>query len=122
MKRLAFHSDQSVHTTHFQSLWKLFLLAGLLVVIDSTSVESFAKDKSAKMKDELQQVLAEEEEEEEEDAEVFEITIDSKAYYTTNETNGKIYAVDKDEEVGDEIGVFVNSKPKFYIVAPLKKT
>ncbi|MFO1041712.1 MAG: inverse autotransporter beta domain-containing protein [Planctomycetaceae bacterium] len=64
MKRLAFHSDQSVHTTRFQSLWKLFLLAGLLVVIDSISVESFAKDKSAKMKDELQQVLAEEEEEE----------------------------------------------------------
>ena len=55
----------------------------------------------------------EEEEEEEEESEVFEITISGKKYYTNNNVNGKIYSIDKDEEVGDEIGVFVNSKPKF---------
>jgi len=51
--------------------------------------------------------------EEEDSGEVFEITIAGKAYYTTNEKNGKIYAVDADEEVGDEIGAFVNGKPVF---------
>jgi len=56
----------------------------------------------------------EEEEEEEDDDEVFEIVIQGKSYYTTNEVSGKIYAIDKDDEVGDEIGVFVNSKPTFY--------
>ena len=50
---------------------------------------------------------------EEDSGEVFEITIAGKAYYTTNEKNGKIYAVDADEEVGDEIGAFVNGKPVF---------
>ena len=53
------------------------------------------------------------EEEEEEESEVFEITISGKKYYTNNEVNGKIYSIEKDEEVGDEIGVFVNSVAKF---------
>jgi hypothetical protein len=56
---------------------------------------------------------AEEQPGEEDSGEVFEITIAGKAYYTTNEKNGKIYAVDADEEVGDEIGAFVNGKPVF---------
>ena len=51
---------------------------------------------------------------EEEEGEVYEITIAGKTYYTTNGQNGKIYAVDADEEVGDEIGVFVNGKATFY--------
>jgi len=50
----------------------------------------------------------------EEDGEVYEITIAGKAYYTTNGQNGKIYAIDADEEVGDEIGVFVNGKATFH--------
>jgi len=51
----------------------------------------------------------------EEDAgEVYEITISGKSYYVTDEKNGKIYAIDKDEEVGDEIGEFKNGKPSFY--------
>ena len=57
---------------------------------------------------------AEEEEAEEEEAEVFEITIKGTAYYTTNEVNGVIYAVAANEEVGDEIGKFVDKKPVFY--------
>ena len=54
------------------------------------------------------------EDEEDEDGEVYEITIAGKAYYTTNGQNGKIYAIDADEEVGDEIGVFVNGKATFH--------
>jgi len=64
-----------------------------------------------------EEVVEEEQEEEvvEEDAgEVYEITISGKSYYVTDEKNGKIYAIDKDEEVGDEIGEFKNGKPCFY--------
>jgi hypothetical protein len=49
----------------------------------------------------------------ESDEEVFEVTIKGKAYYTTNATNGVIYAIENDESVGDEIGVFENGKAKF---------
>jgi hypothetical protein len=66
---------------------------------------------------------AEAEEEEEEavetekpsgdDEEVFEITIKGKSYYTNNETNGKIYSILEDEDVGPAIGQFVNGKAQF---------
>jgi hypothetical protein len=46
--------------------------------------------------------------------EVFEIQISGKAYYTTNEINGAIYAVDENEDVGDEVGKFKEGKPTFY--------
>ena len=67
--------------------------------------------------EEEEEVVEEEQEEEvvEEDAgEVYEITISGKSYYVTDERNGKIYAIDKDEEVGYEIGEFKNGKPCFY--------
>jgi len=60
----------------------------------------------------------EEEEEEEEEEEVFAITISGKSYYTTNKDNGKIYAIDAEEEIGDEIGEFKNGKAQFY--TPMK--
>jgi hypothetical protein len=56
----------------------------------------------------------EEAEEEEEAGEVYEVTIAGKQYYVTDEKNGKIYAVDKDEDVGDEIGEFKDGIPCFY--------
>jgi hypothetical protein len=55
----------------------------------------------------------EEEEAGESNEEVFEVTIKGKAYYTTNATNGIIYAIENDESVGDEIGVFENGKAIF---------
>jgi hypothetical protein len=55
----------------------------------------------------------EEEEAGESNEEVFEVTIKGKAYYTTNATNGIIYAIENDESVGDEIGVFDNGKAIF---------
>jgi len=73
--------------------------------------------------EEEQEAEAEEEEEEEEeepaaaqqddDTEVFEITIQGKAYYTNNETNGKIYSILTDEDVGPVVGSFVNGRAKF---------
>ena len=41
-------------------------------------------------------------------------TIGGLIHIIDSEVNGKIYEIDKDEEVGDEIGVFENSKPRFY--------
>jgi len=53
-------------------------------------------------------------EEEEEEESVEEITIKGKAYYTSSPENGKIYSILEDEDVGPEVGVFVNGKPKFH--------
>ena len=55
--------------------------------------------------EEEEEVIEEGSEEEEE--EVFEIEIDGVSYYTTNEQNGVIYAIDADEEVGDRVGKLV---------------
>ena len=67
--------------------------------------------------EEVQEEEAEEEEEaveaeseESDELEVFEVTIRGKKYFTTNATNGDIYAMDSDGEVGDKIGQFVNGK------------
>ena len=56
---------------------------------------------------------AEEEAEEEEEEEVYEVVIKGKTYYTTNEKNGVIYGVDKNGDVSDEVGVYVDGKPTF---------
>ena len=49
----------------------------------------------------------------EEETEVVEITIRGKKYFTTNTTNGEIYAMDANGDVGDEVGQFVNGSAKF---------
>lgn len=49
-------------------------------------------------------------EEEEEEAGVYEIEVKGTRYYTTNEKDGIVYAVLEDDDVGDEIGKFVNGK------------
>jgi hypothetical protein len=54
------------------------------------------------------------EEEEEEVDEVFVVTISGKSYYTTDKDTGKIYAIDVNEDVGDEIGEFKKGKSTFY--------
>jgi len=48
----------------------------------------------------------------EEEEDVYEISIRGKKYYVTNEKSGTIYAVDKDGEVGPEVGKFVNGVAK----------
>ena len=55
----------------------------------------------------------EEEEEEEQEQELYEILIGKSSYYVTNETDGPIYEITEDQEVGDEIGQYVNGKPVF---------
>ena len=54
--------------------------------------------------------VEEEEEEEEEEAGVYEIEVNGTRYYTTNEKDGIVYALLEDDDVGDEVGKFVNGK------------
>jgi len=67
--------------------------------------------------EEVEEEEVEEEEVEEkpveDDTEVFEITIKGKAYYTNSETDGNIYTILEDEDVGPVVGKFVGGKAKF---------
>jgi hypothetical protein len=54
--------------------------------------------------------VVEYEEVEEEEAGVYEIEVKGTRYYTTNEKDGIVYAVLDDDDVGDEVGKFVNGK------------
>ena len=67
--------------------------------------------------EEEETVEVEESKEEEDDGdeeEVFMITIDGTDYFTTSETDGMIYAVTKDGDVGEEVGYFEEGEPGFY--------
>ena len=39
---------------------------------------------------------------------------DHGKFYTSNPVNGDIYKIDTDEEVGEQVGKFVNSFPIFF--------
>ena len=78
-------------------------------------VEEEEEDEVEVEEEEEDEVEVEEEEEEAEgEEEVYEVIINNKSYYTTNEVNGPIYAIDADEEIGDEIGEFKNGKAVFF--------
>jgi len=64
------------------------------------------------VEEEGEEEVEEEELVEEGETEVYEVTIRGVKYFTTDQKNGKIYVVDKDGEVGDEIGKFVNGVAK----------
>jgi len=46
-------------------------------------------------------------------SEFLEVIVNKVKYYTTNETNGVIYSVDKNGDVGDAVGNYKNGKPVF---------
>lgn len=73
----------------------------------------------ADAEEEVEEEEADEEVEEEEEEEgVYEVKIKNKTYYVTNETNGTIYAVEADGEVGEEVGKYVHGKA----IITVKKT
>ena len=75
------------------------------------SEEEEEEEEEVEESEEEEEVEVEESEEEEEEA--YEVTIKKKLYYTTNEIDGIIYSIDKDDEIGDEVGHFKNGKPVF---------
>jgi len=80
------------------------------VAEEEVAEEEVAEEEAVEEEEEVEEEAVEEEAEEE----VFEIEIKGKSYYTTNETNGTIYNIDENEEIGEEIGKFENGKPVFY--------
>ena len=74
--------------------------------------EEVEEEGEEEVEEEGEEEVEEEELVEEGETEVYEVTIRGVKYFTTDQKNGKIYVVDKDGEVGDEIGKFVNGVAK----------
>jgi hypothetical protein len=72
-------------------------------------VEEFEEVEEEVEEEEVEEV-EEVELEEEEESGVYEIEINGTRYYTTNEQNGIVYSLVDEDDVGDEIGKFVNGK------------
>ena len=80
---------------------------------ESEEAESEEAESEEAEEEEAESEEAEEEEAEEEEEEVFETTINGKEYYTVCLMNGFIYEIMPDEDIGDEVGKFVNGKAVF---------
>ena len=83
-------------------------------VEESEEEEEVEVEVEVEESEEEEEVEVEVEVEESEEEEVYEVTIKNKSYYTTNETDGPIYAILEDEDIGDQIGEFKKGKPTFY--------
>ncbi len=84
-------------------------------VVDNEEEEVSEKEISD---DEEEVEVSDKEQEEEqqvtnEDEEVFEIEIDDITYYATHEENGILYAVEKDGDVGPQVGIIKDGEPIF---------
>jgi hypothetical protein len=77
-------------------------------VVEETEEEQVVEEQVVE-----EQVVEEQVEEEDEGEELYEITINGTRYYVSNETDSTIYAVSEDDEVGEEVGSFVDGKPTF---------
>ncbi len=89
--------------------------------------ESEAQDDEDEEDEESEAQDEESEAQDEEEEEVEEIMIAGKAYYAsgvtvdalsatgfTKDSNGPIYAVQPDDDVGDQVGEFIKGSPRFY--------
>jgi len=85
-----------------------------VVVEEDVEVEEVVIEEEVEEEvEEVEEVVEEEEEvEEDEEAGVYEIEIEGTRYYTTGEQDGIVYKIDGEDDVGDEIGKFVNGKFK----------
>jgi hypothetical protein len=83
--------------------------------VEEEAEDSETDDVEKDTKEEIQLVISEKEDNdaEDEEEEVFEIEIDGKNYFTTNEKSGVIYISDENGDPGDEVGKFVNGVPIF---------
>ena len=78
--------------------------------VEQEEVEQEVVEQEVVEEEVVEQVVVEEEVVEEEETGVYEIEIDDIRYYTTGEQNGVVYALLEDDDVGDEVGNFVNGK------------
>lgn len=87
------------------------------VVVVKEEDEEIAEDESEEVVvvEEEEEEIVEEESEEvvEEEEGVYETTINGTRYYITNDTDGEIYAIIDDDDIGDVVGRYVEGKPTF---------
>ena len=79
---------------------------------EEEEVEEEDEEEEVKKEDE-EEVKKEEDEEEEDEEEVFEIEIDDITYFATDEDDGILYEVDKDGDIGKQVGVIKDGEPIF---------
>jgi len=87
-----------------------------VVVVEEEEEETSAGSDSCEATKEEEVVVEGEEEEEEateEEEDVYEIEINGKTYYVSNEQNSVIYAADESGDITIEAGVYKNGKPVF---------
>jgi hypothetical protein len=82
--------------------------------VEEEEVEEEEVEEEEVEEEEVEEEAEEEVEEEEAEEEVEEVTIKGKSYYTSNKINGIIYEITKDEDIGDEVGIFKEGKPVFH--------
>ena len=80
---------------------------------DEENEEEEVEEEEEEEVEEEEEEVGEEEEEEvgEEEEEVFMIELDGVHYYTSDDTNGDIYSIGEDEDVGDKVGYFKDGEP-----------
>jgi hypothetical protein len=81
---------------------------------EEVEVEVEETEEEVEVEETEEEVEVEEtEEEEEEEEEVFMVTIKGKQYFTNDETNGTIYSVVDEDDIGDEVGHYKKGVPVF---------
>jgi hypothetical protein len=81
---------------------------------ESVEVEEEVEEESVEVEESKEEPVDDNEDGDGDEEEVFMITIDGTDYFTTSETDGMIYAVTKDGDVGEEVGYFEEGEPGFY--------
>ena len=77
---------------------------------DASEAEEEASEAEEESEEEVEEEVEEEEDSEEE---VFIVEIDDVEYYTNDEVNGVIYSINVNEEVGENVGKFIDGEPTF---------
>jgi hypothetical protein len=86
------------------------------ISVSYVSVEQPEAEVVVVEEEEVEVVEEETVEEEEEEEGVYETVIEGNRYYITNDTDGEIYAIIDDDDIGDVVGKYVNGKPVFDFV------
>ena len=83
---------------------------------EAEEVEEVEEAEEAEEAEEVEEVEeAEEVEEVEEDEEVFIVEIeDLGSFYTNNDTNGNLYEITEDDDVGKQVGVFKDGEVELF--------
>jgi hypothetical protein len=82
-------------------------------VVKEEEVKGLVKEESEEEESEEEVQTEEEQEEQEQEEEVFEIEIDDITYFATDEENGILYAMTKDGDVGEKVGIIKEGEPIF---------